>query len=516
MGQFCDLVPLCRYRITLTSRRLDLEVCFKRARQRMLGKPLAPESPYVAVQAPTFDEPSKGSFRPTPRRGEAGYNEFLNNHAAPQPPPVRGTRTTGNRKSLGNRKPKLGQNQNVMVVGPDGSGYFSDCGATLDRQLLDANGHVVTPASKELVSEQCLANPFLFVPETPGTSKSSSQGFRVVSPASKKLIQECAVGASARPTEPARGTSEIMKVPAELKVPAEIMKVPAGPTEKKVPAGIMKVLGLHDSTGDPRDHDLLEDRPPGGGNCPGNDDGANPFLFVPETPATSKSSTEQDGADHPALLRGRRGAAAGRDRLYRTAGKHPDPAAVPAPTPEQQMARAILGIHDDEDAPPAACSPDRQNQNLCETPPDGGSHVVGNTMPCWEYDANQLYRCWEYDAAAQLENALNRVVETPNVSPDEIEGLLDQLESESSAKEAGKNSALETFERTWAMVRARKRVARRRKREESWDGNGLAYPHRTGFSYDKQTSVMPDVLHSPCHSVEFVLTEVHDSGQKVV
>ena len=22
-----------------------------------------------------------------------------------------------------------------------------------------------------------------------------------------------------------------------------------------------------------------------------------------------------------------------------------------------------------------------------------------------------------------------------------------------------------------------------------WDGNGLAYPHRTGFSYDKQTSV---------------------------
>ena len=34
-----------------------------------------------------------------------------------------------------------------------------------------------------------------------------------------------------------------------------------------------------------------------------------------------------------------------------------------------------------------------------------------------------------------------------------------------------------------------------------WDGNGLAYPHRTGFSYDKQTSVTTVSLHSPCHRV---------------
>ena len=34
----------------------------------------------------------------------------------------------------------------------------------------------------------------------------------------------------------------------------------------------------------------------------------------------------------------------------------------------------------------------------------------------------------------------------------------------------------------------------------SWDGNGLAYPHRNGFSAHSQTSVSSP-MHSPCHSV---------------
>ena len=56
------------------------------------------------------------------------------------------------------------------------------------------------------------------------------------------------------------------------------------------------------------------------------------------------------------------------------------------------------------------------------------------------------------------------------------------------------------------------RVEEEKLPEVNWDGNGLVYPHRTGFRPVSGQCQVPD-LRGPCHSVEFVLTEIQDSGK---
>ena len=86
------------------------------------------------------------------------------------------------------------------------------------------------------------------------------------------------------------------------------------------------------------------------------------------------------------------------------------------------------------------------------------------------------------------------------------------LRTTSAAGAAGRTGALRSLRRELQKTRAGATTAARPNTAVHWDGNRLACPHRTGFR------PISDQCHAGCTGVHvsISLTEIHDSGQKVV